>query len=199
MDIDALVIGQGKHRYYACLSRSTTMQQTIMESKGRNTMQALLLTGVRRVLSLHARYLVSILLSSSLLLSACGGSSSRSPSPAPTPPPPPAPSPNGIYSGSITGGVTGRNGSEKAIIYNNQLIVVSTDNSLQQLFNGNLTVSDTNLNDGDVDYYNNGTPKITTLTISGSFVESQSATINFSDNATTGTPIPDGTINLTRL
>ena len=107
-----------------------------------------------------------------------------------------AASPNGIYSGSITDGFGGPpNGSEKGIIYNNRLMVFSTEFDIQQLFDATITVNNSAFS-GTVSNYDNKNPTPRyTADLSGSFVTGTSATATFS-NASPAS-FNDGTINLT--
>ena len=118
-----------------------------------------------------------------------GCSSSNSGTPTTT-------TPNGIYSGSISGGNASFNGNEKAIVYNNKLIVLSsTSNNIIQIFDSVLTLDNNNITT-ELYRYNNTSPLISTLTTTGSFVENTSLTVSFIDTATPKI-IPDGTISLT--
>jgi len=98
---------------------------------------------------------------------------------------PPA-TPNGIYTGTLTGGIGAPfNGGEKGIIYNDRFIVFSTPFGIQQIFDATLTVTDTSFT-ALVDNYNNISTKIYTADLSGTFIA------NTSVNATV-TNLPDGT------
>ncbi len=99
---------------------------------------------------------------------------------------PPPPTPNGIYTGTLTGGVGAPfNGGEKGIIYNNRFIVFSPSLGIQQIFDATLIIADTSFS-SRVDNYNNISTKIYTADLSGTFVAGSSV------NATV-TNLPDGT------
>ena len=130
---------------------------------------------------------VSTLVLASALVYGCGGGGGGS-----------TPSPNGIYSGSITGGreANGSNGGEKAIIYEGRVIVFSTALGIQQIFDGDLSVSGTSLA-GQMGWFDNDTTFGTgEVAVTGTFVQDSSAEINFSDLDTVS-PYPDGVISLT--
>jgi len=110
-----------------------------------------------------------------------------------------AASPNGVYSGSITGGLgsppNGPNGNEKGIIYNNRLMVFSTILDIQQSFDAAITVTNNSFS-GTVSNYDNANPNPQyTADLSGSFIADTSATATFSNFSPAS--FNDGTINLT--
>ncbi len=104
--------------------------------------------------------------------------------------------PDGIYSGSITGGqgAFGFNGGEKAVIYNNRMMLLSLPGNIQQIFDLPLTIDGTSLS-GTMLIYDNSSAAKSSATASGSFVANQSATISFTNNSNPS--IEDGTVNLT--
>ncbi|MFK5950261.1 MAG: hypothetical protein QM500_15985 [Methylococcales bacterium] len=122
------------------------------------------------------------LLLSGLALSGCSSSSGGS-----------TPTLDGIYSGSITGGVSGRNGGEKAIIYNNRMMVFSTASNIQQLLESDITVTGSSFS-GQLDFYDNSNPIIGTADMTATFVAGQSVTATFTNGSDAS--ITDGAISL---
>lgn len=123
---------------------------------------------------------------SSFVLISCGSSDDGSS----------AISPNGIYSGSITGGIAAFNGDERAIVYNNRLMIMSMPGTIQQQFDGMMVVNEKTLSVSDFPVYQASVKTVAaTLTLNGSFVSNSSLTGAFSDTATTPA-FPDGNINL---
>ncbi|NOX43618.1 MAG: hypothetical protein GXP19_07790 [Gammaproteobacteria bacterium] len=105
------------------------------------------------------------------------------------------PSPNGIYSGTITGGLGApSNGGEKGIIYNGRMMVFSTAIDIQSFFDSQLTVVDTGFT-ATLSIYDNSFPVASTADLAGTFVHNTSVTATFIN--TTDISITDGTINLT--
>lgn len=107
------------------------------------------------------------------------------------------PSPDGIYSGNITGGEPSFNGiEEKGIIYNGRYMLLSRQASgITQLFDGNLTVTDTSLS-GTGSRYDNFNLR-NTIGYDGSFVDQTSASISFTATGNNSNNYPPGSINLT--
>ncbi len=124
------------------------------------------------------------------IISGCGGSGGGSGSSTTA-------SPNGIYSGNITGGETLANGiEEKGIIYNNRFMLFSTQTvGNSQIFNADLTVTDLALS-GTGERYSSDS-MLNNISYNGTFVASQSASINFSRTDSGVNTLTDGTMNLT--
>ncbi len=115
----------------------------------------------------------------------CGGGGGSAP-----------PTPNGIYTGTLTGGVGAPfNGGEKGIIYNNRFIVFSTPFGIQQIFDATLTITDTSFT-ARVDNYANSFSKRYTADLSGTFIANTSVNALVT-NVPTGGSITDSTITLT--
>jgi len=106
-----------------------------------------------------------------------------------------APSPDGIYSGTVTGGLGApSNGGEKGIIYNGRMMVFATVTDIQSVFDAQLTVSNTTFT-ATMSVYDNSFPVAATTDVSGNFVSNTSVTATFSNS--TDVSVTDGTIDLT--
>jgi len=95
-----------------------------------------------------------------------------------------AASPNAIYTGTITGGESLSNSDilERGIIYNGRSMVLSERQStsptgINQFFDATLTIDNTSLAGNGFRYDN--ASLLNNVAYSGSFIESQSATIDF--------------------
>ncbi len=101
-------------------------------------------------------------------------------------------SPNGIYTGNITGGNSTFNGlEEKAIIYNNRMMVLSNNlDGVSQLFDANLTDQTVSLA-GTGKRYSGAGSGINTITYEGSYVAGTSASVDFVESVSnlTGTMV----------
>ena len=106
---------------------------------------------------------------SALTLTGCSSSSDSAPATV-----------SGIYLGTITGGDASRNGAEeKAIIYNNRMMVLSNNvDGVSQLFDANLTDQAVSLA-GAGNRYDATGPEINIITYTGSYVAGQSASVDF--------------------
>lgn len=89
-------------------------------------------------------------------------------------------SPNGIYTGIITGGDVSSNGTEeKAIIYNNRMMVLSNNtDGVSQLFDATLTDQTVSLA-GTGNRYSAIGSEINIITYTGSYVAGQTAAVDF--------------------
>ncbi len=107
-------------------------------------------------------------------------------------------SPNGIYSGSITGGNLTFNGlEEKAVIYNNRIMVLSNNsNGVSQIFDMEVVDASVSLA-GTGANYSPFPSKLNDLIIDGTFVSGSSASIEFVEQTTGTVTLTPGTINLT--
>lgn len=105
---------------------------------------------------------------------------------------------NGIYSGSISGGNAGFNGNERAIVFNNKLIVLSTVNSITQVFDTDITLNDTKNNRlaGTAEYFNISTSTPALMTFSGRFDSGKTLNGTFTDSSN-APAISPATISLT--
>lgn len=89
-------------------------------------------------------------------------------------------SPDGIYLGNISGGDVSSNGTEeKAIIYNNRMMVLSNNtDGVSQLFDANLTDQTMSLAGTGNRYAATGS-EINIITYTGSYVAGQTAAVDF--------------------
>jgi len=113
-----------------------------------------------------------------------------------------AASPNGIYTGTITGGQSLSNSDtlERGIIYNGRSMVLSERQStsptgINQFFDTTLTIDNTSLTGNGFRYSN--AILSNNVAYSGSFIEGQSASIDFTKSGNKPSNLPDGTFNLT--
>ncbi|MCW8935303.1 MAG: hypothetical protein OQK98_11320 [Gammaproteobacteria bacterium] len=130
----------------------------------------------------------AVIIAAGLALSGCGSSGGGTT----------VTSPNGIYTGAITGGdVSSTGAEEKAIIYNNRMLVLSNNaNGVSQIFDASLSDSENSLAATGFRYGATGL-QLNNVTYDGSYIEGQSAAVSFSE-ITTGTPtLPSGSIALT--
>ena len=104
---------------------------------------------------------LTVIAFAALITSGCGGGGGGSTA-----------TPNGIYTGSITGGRGAPiNGGEKGIIYNNRMMIFSSDNGIRQMFESQITQSGTNLSGSIIYYPANSAATSSSLTLTGSFIE----------------------------
>jgi len=113
-----------------------------------------------------------------------------------------AASPNGIYTGTITGGQSLSNSDtlERGIIYNGRSMTLSERQStsptgINQFFDTTLTIDNTSLT-GNGFRYNNAI-LLNNIAYIGTFIEGQSASIDFTKSGSSPSNLPDGTFNLT--
>ncbi len=105
--------------------------------------------------------------------------------------------PDGIYTGNITGGDPSINGNEKAIVYNNRMLVISPAGDIQQVFDSTMVIDNKSFTTSkSVRYAGFSLSNSASLSTSGTFEPSSSLTATFSDIDTVN-PFPSGTINLT--
>ena len=106
-------------------------------------------------------------------------------------------SPDGIYNGTITGGDTALNGGEKAIVYNNRLMMISLPGEIQQLFNIPLTLDVNNISSTTAQVYaSSATLPNAVLSVTGSFIEETSISANFEATSGNTSTYTNGSINL---
>jgi len=131
----------------------------------------------------------AVMVAAGLALSGCSSSSDGETS---------VTSPNGVYSGIITGGDVSSNGTEeKAIIYNNRMMVLSNNsNGVSQIFDFSLTDPATSLAGTGV-RYSPFPSKLNDLMLGGTYQDGISATANFTEQTTGAVTLSPGTISLT--
>lgn len=111
-----------------------------------------------------------------------------------------APTPNGIYTGTITGGNSSFNGiGAKGIIYEGRFLLFSSiADGPVQVFDGDLTTSDYSLSGSGQRYIEAVFNNTNSIGYDGSFVDGQSATIDFIETGTSSPTLSPGTFNLTK-
>jgi len=130
----------------------------------------------------------AVIVAAGLALSGCGSSGGGTT----------VTSPNGIYTGAITGGDASSNGTEeKAIIYNNRMMVLSNNsNGVSQIFDFSLTDPAASLVGTGV-RYSPFPSKLNDLSLDGTYQDGVSATANFTEQTTGTVTLSPGTFNLT--
>lgn len=107
-------------------------------------------------------------------------------------------SPNGIYTGNIIGGDASSNGvEEKAVIYNNRMMILSNKvDGVSQFFNGNITENGTSFT-GTGERYSPAGLLANIISYSASFVAGQTVTVDFTEVTTGSATLLPGSVDLT--